>query len=300
MPKIINFQSELGPFSIQLLDNLFVEQWLEHFLKMINRYEISGRPTGWPSIHNNTEVAVNCINDLLESINLANSLEYISPLPEIITKDQLTPLNLDTQQVLNRLHRYAVCAANTRNRWISNQEPTFEWVSYELEQFDYVVNLINQNIHKLEMHVRTPHKEKFNRVYKATEFILNASKYDNVTVYENDVDVMIDDNMFDYLRLSGYDVWIKKDLLGKDFITGFADHDDPNELDIRPPTMYSGAIQIDKNFGKNTIYESPEFISWLGQHPTDFHGNYPLGNVISNKQNTFAKNIQFIGIDNIP
>lgn len=299
MTKILNFDSELGPFSIELLDNLFVNQWLEHFLKIVNRYDLTSRPTFWPSINPNDEVAIKCVDNLLASIDLVNSLEYLSPLPEIITRDQLTPLSVETQKVLNRLHRYAVAAAETRNRWITNQEPTFKWVPYEIEQFGYAVNLINQNIHRLEMHIKTPHKEKFCRACGATEIIPDASKYKDVTVYEDEVDFMIDDSMFDYLKLTGYDVWIKKDLLGKDFITGFIDHDDPNEIDIRPPTMYSGAIKIDNNNGKEVIFESPEFISWLGKRPTDFHGSYPLGNVISNKPNTLARQIKFVGVSDI-
>jgi hypothetical protein len=296
MTKILNFQSELGPFAIELLDNLFVNQWLEHFLKTVNKYHITSRSVQWPVVTNNVG-SNKCIENLMKSIGLANSLTYISPLPEIVTKDQLSLLNLDTQKLLNRLHRYCVTASETRNRWIINQEPTFEWVPYEIEEFNYVVDLINQSIHWLELYVHTPNKDKFCEPgWRFTEFIFKASKYDDVTVYHDDIDVSIADDMFKYLRLSGYDVWIKKDLLGKDFITGFADHDDPSEVDIRPPTMYSGGIQIDNNNGKNIIYESPEFINWLGKHPDDFHGNFPLGNVIKNKQNTLAKQIKFVGI----
>jgi len=298
MPKILNFQSELGPFAIELLDNLFVNQWLEHFLKIVNKYHLTGRSVSWPFVTDSIK-STDCIENLMKSIELANSLTYISPFPETVSKNELALLNLDTQKILNRLHRYCVAAADTRNRWVRDQEPTFDWVPYEVEQFNYTVDLINQNIHRLELYVHTPHKDKFRKPgWHTTELIFNASKYDDVTVYHDDVDVIIDDAMFEYLRLSGYDVWIKKDLLGKDFITGFADHDDPGQIDIRPPTMYSGGIQIDNNNGKETIYQSSEFINWLGKYPNNFHGNYPLGNVVSNKQNSLAKQIQFVGISN--
>jgi hypothetical protein len=80
-------------------------------------------------------------------------------------------------------------------------------------------------------------------------------------------------------------VWIKKDLLGKDFITAFADHDDPAQFDIRPPPTISGGIAIDLDQGRDNLFDSPLFAAWLGQSPNDTHGSYPLGKVISGKEN---------------
>ena len=296
MSKILDFRTEHGTFSIELLDNIFVNQWLEHFLKMSQKYHTTIRPTSWPYIIPNSDSTDHSIDQVLEAIQLINNLDFISPLPETVTREQLALLDVSTQQVLNRLHRYAVVASDTRNRWIMNQEPSYEWVPYEIEQFNYAVNLLNQNIHNLEQHVSTPHKHKFHAVWQSTEIIFDASKYSDVNVYHDGVDVAIPDNMFTHLKLTGYDVWLKKDLLGKDFITAFADHDNANEFDVRPPTIYSGAIHIDRNTGKDNIYQSSEFTTWLGGNPTDYHGNYPLGNVIANKQNIIdCKTVEFIG-----
>ena len=297
MTNILNFETEHGNFLIELLDNEFVNQWLQHFLKVSQKYHTLIQPTQWPWMETRLDSKSQAIDQVVLATKLIDSLDCVAPLPEKICREQLVSLDLSTQQILNRLHRYAVVATEKRNKWIISQESSFEWVSYENNQFDYAVNLLNQNIHNLERYVSTPHKNKFLSTWHGTELLFDASKYSNVNIYHDDVDVAISDDMFPYLRLTGFDVWIKKDLLGKDFITAFADHDDPTEFDVRPPTMYSGGIHIDQNTGKDHIYHSTEFVNWLGGTPADFHGSYPLGNVISNKQNTVnAKTVKFVGI----
>jgi len=296
MTQLLDFQTDLGSFSIELLDTPFVTQWLEHFLKMSNKYHTTIRPTQWPYVMPNCNVKDQYIDQVLAAIELINSIDFVAPLPESVSREQLTTLDLSAQQVLNRLHRYAVVAADTRNRWVMNEPPSYEWVPYDVEKFDYAINLLNQNIHNLEQCVNTPHKDKFHGVWRSTEILFDASKYSDVNIYHDDVDVGIADDMFPHLRLTGYDVWIKKDLLGKDYITAFADHDDPVEFDVRPPTMYSGGIHIDQNSGKDDIYYSTEFVNWLGSSPTDHHGNYPLGNIVGNKQNAInGKTVEFVG-----
>lgn len=296
MTKILDFKTEHGPFSIELISNPFVDRWLEHFLKMSQKYHTTIRSTGWPHIQNNANHTEEYIDQVLTAVELINGFDFVVPLPESVVRNQLTSLDLSTQQLLNRLHRYVVVAADTRNRWILDEEPAYKWVPYENEEFNYAINLLNQNIHNLEQYVKTPHKNKFLHVWNSTEILFDASKYTDVNIYFDDVDVSISDDMFPYLRLTGYDVWIKKDLLGKDYITAFADHDNPAEFDVRPPTMYSGAIHINQNTGKEMIYNSEEFRSWLGAIPQNIHGNYPLGNII-NKQNTVnCCTVEFIGL----
>lgn len=299
MPKILNFKTEHGNFLIEMLDNEFVDQWLQHFLRVTKKYHTSIRPNRWPWIETQLDSKKDQVNQAIDQVvvatQLIDSLDGIAPLPEKICREQLASLDLNTQHVLNRLHRYAVVATENRDRWVQDQPASFEWVPYDHAQFDYAVNLLNQNIHNLEMYVSTPHKKKFWGAWYSTEIVFDASKYTDVDIYHDDVDVAISDDMFPHLRLTGYDVWIKKDLLGKDFITAFADHDDPSKFDIRPPTIYSGGIHINQNTGKDTIYHSEEFVNWLGTTPTDFHGNYPLGRVIENKQHTVkAQQVEFV------
>jgi hypothetical protein len=131
--------------------------------------------------------------------------------------------------------------------------------------------------------------------------LVDASKYQDIDVYQNDVDCAIPNYMQKYLKMSGFDVWIKKDLLGKDFITAFIDHDDADNFDVRPPTIISGAFQIHLNQGWDKVISNPEFQQWILSAPNSHCGNYPLGNVILGKENllrmgNLVKNIELVSI----
>jgi hypothetical protein len=61
--------------------------------------------------------------------------------------------------------------------------------------------------------------------------------------------------------------------------------------------MTSGGLHIDLNQCRDKLYREPEFINWLGQTPTDQHGNYPLGYVIFGKHNLYqAQTIKYMGL----
>ena len=283
--NVLTFDTELGSVTIELLNNDFVEQWSQHVVQMAQHYSYRPRRSMWPYVRSDKTGHAEVIDRLLDTVDLINRSEFLSPLPEAIDRFDLLLLNLETQKVLNRLHRYCVTATNTRDRWHGNQAQ-WSWLDYDHQQFDYLINLLNQTIHEFEEYVDTPRRKKYWCALDTTEFLVVASQYDNVDVYHDNVDVTIDPKMQQHLALGGADVWIKKDILGKDYITAFVDHDSAAESDVQCPPMYSGGFVIDYA-GRDTIYQSQDFASWLGQTPAAFHGNYPVGNVIAGKQ--FAK-----------
>lgn len=279
--KYLNFSTELGTVEIQLFDNPFVSSWIEHTRTMIQNYGYRPRTSNWPYVHHDKTGHGSVIDRVLAIVDEINHQDYLCPLPETVQRQDLSKLNLDTQYALNRLHRYCVNATNYRDRWIPAQ-PTWQWIPYEHERFDYLINLLNQTIHEFEAYVETPRRRNYLGDIKTTEFILEASRYSDVDVYHHDVDITIPADMQKYLSISGADVWIKKDILGKDFITAFVDHDDPWYPDIQPPPMFSGGFVIDFS-GRDRIYRSNEFIGWLGKPVSKYHGNYALGNVVHGK-----------------
>ena len=285
MPKILNFFTNKGPIIIELFDNKFVDFWLDHFLSLQSKYSLKLKMAASLHIREKNYDNIDTIIDrILSTIDKINSLDYIVPMPESITKDQLLLLDIRTQEILNRLHRYLVVATEFRNRWIFDQPAQFPFVAYSNANFMYLLNLVNQSIHALEGYVTTDHKHKFHRIISCYEILVSGSKYQDVDIYADNVDKKIPDDMTEYLRLGGADVWIKKDILGKDFITAFADHDDPTQFDVRPPPMISGGLMIDVDDSRDKLFQSSEFRNWLGSTPTDTHGNYPIGNVVSDKK----------------
>jgi hypothetical protein len=285
MPNTINFVTDLGAVSIELLDTKFVDFWYKHFVAMSTQYELQPKPRAWPYFKaQDCQQVADIVDRIISTINKINQISYLQPLPETVDKQQLLALDLGTQQLLNRLHRYAVVGTEIRDRWEHHSNSLFDLVPFDDEQYMYLLNLLNQSIHALEEFVQTPHKLQFLKANKGIELCFSASKYNDVDVYQDGADLEIPAHMQECLQLTGYDVWIKKDLLGKDFITAFADHDDPLQFDIRPPPMVSGGIMIDYNNGLDDIFSSNEFRQWLGSAPTNYHGSYPLGKVISGKQ----------------
>jgi hypothetical protein len=284
--KLLNLQTDHGTTSIKLLDNPFVDFWLTHFQKVIKFYDVEIIPGAQPSLNTcSLDLKEKLIDNIISSIDKINALNYVVPFPELFTRDQLSSLDLITQLTLNKLHRYCVVGDQCRNRWIYESEEQFNYVDYGNQEYSYLINLLNQNIHALELYVETPNKLKFqNSIENVHLFLINSSKYSDVNIYADGIDIEILDSMQEHMRLTGHDVWIRKDIVGKDFITAFSEHEDPNQFDIRPPPMISGSMLIDVNNGRSQLFNSQEFKDWLGKEPTDLHGSYPLGDIISGKE----------------
>jgi hypothetical protein len=137
------------------------------------------------------------------------------------------------------------------------------------------------------MYVETPNKKQFFGCSQSIEFIVNsdASQYADVDVYKDGVDLDIPAELNKHLAITGADVWIKKDILGKDLITAFGDHDDPTADDvIFPPKMISGGFMVELN-DKENLFESNEFAQWFAKPIDPQDGNFPLGNVVFGKEN---------------
>jgi hypothetical protein len=280
--NVLCFTTEYGNVKIELFDNPFVHMWTAHVQQMIKRYQYKPRRSMWPYVRDDKTGYKSIIDRLITIIKSINRLEFLAPLPETIDSNVLSRLDLETQQILNRLHRYCVTASNYRDRWINGQ-PSFDWVPYDLIEFNHVVNLLNQTIHEFEEYVETPRRRQYWCKLDTTEFILEASQYNDVDVYFDDVDQTIPEEMQQYLSIDNADVWIKKDILGKDFITAFVDHDNVHEQDVQPPPMFSGGFVIDYA-GRGSLYNSPEFAQWLEQPVSAYHGNYAIGNVVYGKE----------------
>lgn len=285
--KFLNLQTDCGITSIQLLNNEFVNFWLEHFQKVIKYHDMEIIHGSQPTLKTYIPIyeKEKLINNIISTIDKINSLDYVVPFPESFVKEQFLSLDLTSQLVLNKLHRYCVVGDQFRNRWIYDSDLMFAYVEYDNTQFSYLLNLLNQNIHALEHYISTPNKLKFqNSIRNVHLFLINSSKYSDVNIYTDGLDIEIPDSMQKHMRLTGYDVWIKKDILGKDFITAFSEHEDPSSFDIRPPPMISGGILIDMNIGRSQLFNSQYFKDWLGKDPDDTQGSYPLGNIVSGRE----------------
>jgi len=288
MSKYIHFSTDHGPFVFKLLDTDFANFWLEHFLKIQKHFPLVTNARYWPYV-DVTELDSSIVNakieKILDSVDKINSLYYIVPLPEPVERSVLEKLNLETQALLNRLHRYLVVATERRDRWTLTQGKQFKFIPFNFQEVNYLFNLLNQNIHSFEEHVNTPNRHEFNCFIPSVEVSPSASYYEDCVVYIDNVDVKIPKELKKDLRLYGHDVWIKKDTLGKDFITAFADHDDHTQPDIKAPPIISGGIEIDVDNSRQKFFQHAKFKEWLGKTPTDQQGSYPVGDIVERPDN---------------
>jgi len=296
MKKYLNFTTNCGPLVFKLLDTGFANFWVEHFLNIQKNYNLQPYKTQWPYVKERDSSADEIIDTIIRVFNDINQIDYIVPFPEPINRSTLEKLDLDAQAFLNRLHRYLVTATERRDRWIDDA-PQFNWIPWEDQEIHHLFNLLNQTIHKLEEYVVTPHRKQFHYFITSLEVTPVASQYTDCTVYEDGVDKEISDSFMKDLRLSGHDVWIKKDILGKDFVTAFADHDDPKKSDVRSPPMISGGFLISADDARKKFFETAEFKNWLGFEPTDAQGSYPIGDIVTKPKNiTEITELRFIDI----
>lgn len=270
MPKHLQLSSPHGPIVIELLDNPFVNLWSEHHEMMTQQYQtqISIAVPGSIKRYNSTEIN-HVIDNIIAAVDQLNSATDQSIFSTTVTKPQLLACDLSTQKILNQLHHRAVTCLESDIQW---------------REFDYLLNLVNQRIHALESYVTTPHKQQCEQSAAMAQFEFDLSKYQDVVVLDQGTFQTITEQDQQHLQMWGHDVWIKKDLLGKDFVQAYLDHDDPAQSDIHPQVVFTGGVCVDINNWRENFFKNPSFAAWLGKTPSDYHGSYPLGNVVSGKE----------------
>jgi hypothetical protein len=84
-----------------------------------------------------------------------------------------------------------------------------------------------------------------------------------------------------------FDVWVGKDILGKDHITAYYDHDDASEWDVTPIVGYSGKIALDvSDMTRSDLVRSDPFRAWLDECDVPYSPamcGMPVGTIVEGK-----------------
>lgn len=90
-------------------------------------------------------------------------------------------------------------------------------------------------------------------------------------------------------------VYALKCILGKDYLVGYTEYDDPRQWDMTSNNHICGGITLDPLASKHRFFQSDMFSSWLKDHnhPLDpkYYGSLPVGK-ISNIDNDLLWNMQ--------
>jgi hypothetical protein len=296
----IDIITTVGITHIELLDNPFVKKWTDHFCNMQKVYDIDYHAETQPVYHITRE-----INDIHKDIeNLITSIKKVNNFPfdvEKITYNNLFDNHFEGQKILNEIHRYFTTAGRTINEhnghWSDNFDSKFTFNEENKEEFGHHHALINDWVHELDQSILTPRKEiDFKNQIVNLQFEFGAQKLDcrfdegtYVNISEEDY-MYADDNI-------DIDVWCGNDILGKDYIEAYYDHDDPTQWDVTPINGHSGKFKInvasqwyEKDSTDNTLQQlvkSNNFQSWLENWGVEYVPEMvgmPLGKITSGKE----------------
>ena len=326
-----------GTTHIELLDNPFVQKWTTHFFNMQKMYQINYRAFVHPvyNINNTNQELLKSIENLRNTITNVNTLVNNFPFdPERVTYSNIFDDQNKGQEILNEIHRYFTTAGRTINeykevgilhsgRWSDNFPSEFTWhASSEVEakvafmaalgslDTDSIIAmlrqtgflrshaLINDYVHELDQSILTlrKHTDYYNQIVNL-QFYFNSQEEDNCQSQEGAFQNIIKEDYQYASDSEEYDVWCGNDILGKDYIEGYYDHDDPSELDITTIDGHSGKFNInvasqwyEKESTDNTIQKlikTDEFKNWLKEYNIEYVPEMcgiPLGKVISGRE----------------
>lgn len=299
--KYINVETQHGLIRIQLVQNTFTEKYVAQLQKMYSIFDTiiqSGPPLGLfrgmnPAfIQSQTDKFISIIDEF-------NSLGL--DFPYTVTKDSFTAQDEAGQDLLNKLHR----SFTTANKCHFDGLPTLFWSDRfssnfvvpegKMDRVMYLTEIINSMVHDTEFYMNTPRKpvnrqDVVNQV-EILASVTNDNPHSDLGPYSTLKGWFYCYTDEDYELFSDsdeYDVWVGRDILGKDFIHAFYDCDDPTNWDVTGSLGGAGKIGIDVGpVTKSAIIKSDSFRAWLDEYRVTYSkkmGGMPLGTVVVGRE----------------
>ena len=191
-------------------------------------------------------------------------------------------------------HKHLIEAKRESRDWFCNQlislddfvEPT---INGPTSRFQELVHIINRDIHNFESLVETSNKHKILDILKERDSWHITQRFD-IRADNGCGQIMEKDQNFfkqswrQYCSFDKHDIWLLKDVLGKDYHQCWLDEDDPTNVDIcNIDLRHSAAVCIEHDNGHNQFLNSPEFISWLRGYGIQFTrkviANVPIADI---------------------
>ena len=298
--KYITIETQHGLVRIELLQNPFVEKYAERlrYLHTAYRSEIGNGPPLGLFRGTNSAYVQSQTNKFIDIINELNS--YGINFPYSVEPDSLIHQDAAGQELLNRLHR-SFTTAHRENfagkkilKWSDRFESEFTVPDGQLDRVLYLTEIINSMVHDTEFFMSTAHKPTDpTQVLRQAELradITNTNPHSDLGPYVTLEGAFKEYTADDYRYFSDsneFDVWVGRDILGKDFIHAYYDCDDPTNWDVTGQIGYAGKVAMDIGpTSKSDIIKSDSFRAWLDQWGVEYSkkmGGMPLGTVIEGK-----------------
>ena len=305
--KYINIETPNGLVRIQLLQNSFIDKYIPTLQKIhsVFQSELRGGPSlgrFWKidpvAVQANTKILMAAVNELNDM-----GLNF----PYEVCEDSLMTYDDAAQDLLNKLHRAFTTANKARFdgngnvlQWSDRFESAFTVPDGKMDRVMYLTEILNDTVHRTEQYIKTHHKPADQtKIYRHAELLANVTNdnpYSDLGPYSTLAGWFTNFTEEDYSLFDDsdeFDVWVGRDILGKDYVHAYYDCDDPTNWDVSGSIGYSGKISLDNySITKSDILKSDDFRAWLASYSVEYTkrmGGMPLGNIVEGKE--IMKNI---------
>ena len=286
----INPQGTERHIEIKLLDNDFVKKWKNYLIQTSKKFPnlrwgngLIGQGTvdvykdPWPTI----DTLFDSLKYLDRNTEFILQHEDYSLLKECRTFNRY--VNNITQHDLNRWHRYfTTLAAKFRDNELSINEGVNRDEVYQN------IHNINIYVHALE-YITYPHCERRKPFmdhqfhYRFSPISADYNGYSpetNDQMFATEDTIMISNEFDPLVENFDYTVWLNEDILGKDQVKAWLDHDNLNEEDITGNLFMTPSIILDPSKIIPTVLRNREFIEESKLSGKKFN-RFPIGNIIN-------------------
>lgn len=302
--KYINIDTPNGLIRIQTVNNPFTDKYFPMLKMLVEAFpilhsrdlngvyfnQLAGADKQHQTFDRHMEVQAERLQAVIDEINTMGG-----HFPYAVDVEILKKKNLETQQLVNQFHRAFTTAdrcyaQNTQMVWSDKFDSAFTIPKDKIPRFIELIDQINVIVHHgIELYTVTPRKVKdmsevpWQYRFWANSWIPGSTQLVGAHTW---ADIVPEDQKY-FSDSKEFDVWVGKDILGKDHITAYYDHDDASEWDITPIVGYSGKIAIDVSaMTRSDLVRSEPFQSWLaecGEPYSPAMCGMPIGTIVKGK-----------------
>jgi hypothetical protein len=261
---------------IALIDKPAIRRWFDRYNKfskhytcvLLSEYEISKKNESY-------------IQDRLGKIQ--GALREISELGLKVPYAPIPPEADYNQVTLNTIHRFFTYNASwgfKHLKGIDVKNPFDEDFvlpkSYTFSDWFSLIDILNQNVHDLEMYCDTTTKKYVRETFDTPIFHCTLNfNYSDITLvgdniwmdFTDEEKIDLNSPILDYSL--GLPVTLNRSILGKCYLQCFVDHDNPLANDVSGREGSYGGFCVHTNQNRQKIYESDRFTQWTEAYGLD-------------------------------
>ena len=293
--KTINIDTNYGLVRIQVVKNDFTDEYIDNFQRMLPLFPISSQLVTQGSCNKVTYHAVERqTNQLIDIVQQLHEMNI--GFPYTVSATDIQDMGNQAQDLMNKLHRAFTTAHRCENfdqplQWSDKFDSGFEITdSAQMEKMLWLTDQVNALVHDIEINLKTDRKEyDWKLLPNQVEIRLDSYVNNNTRMLKEWFHMIKPEHVQYYNDSKEFDVWVGKDILGKDYLVAYYEHDDPSEWDVTYSLGYSGKFAIDQINGirRVDVLHTDEFRAWLDTANVEYTPaicGMPIGIVTEGKE----------------